>query len=68
MTMIMMTENLVTKITMSNMIVKNMCVNQVDINKQLLNEEYDEVQYAIDWTLENSHFLLISSTVTETFS
>ena len=44
--MIMMTENLATKITMTNMMMKA-CINQGDINK-LLNEQYHEVQYAID--------------------
>ena len=46
MAMIIMTENLATKITVSNTMWKT-GVNYVEINKWLLNEQYDEEQYAI---------------------
>ena len=52
MTMIIMTENLASKINMSNLIMKN-TFYKVKINKQLFNEQYNEEQHPIDWTLDN---------------
>ena len=45
--MIIMTENLATKINMSNLMMKN-TFNNIKINKQLFNEQYNEEQHPID--------------------
>ena len=52
MTMIIMTENVASKINMSNLIMKN-TFYKVKINKQLFNEQYNEEQHPIDWTLDD---------------
>ena len=52
----MITKNLVTEITMINMMIKSM--RWLDRDKQIVfNEQYDEEQYATDWTLENLEIL-----------
>ena len=67
MAMIIMTENLASKINMSNLIIKN-TFYKVKINKQLFNEQYNEEQHPIDWTLDNlSYFFKIYFRVTDIF-
>ena len=48
----MITKNLVTEITMSNMMIKSM--RWLDRDKQIV---FNEEQYATDWTLENLEIL-----------
>ena len=52
MTMIIVTENLASKINMSNLMMKN-TFNKVKISKQLFKEQYNEEQHPIDWTFDN---------------
>ena len=67
MTMIIVTENLASKINMSNLMMKN-TFNKVKISKQFFNEQYNEEQHPIDWTFDNlSYFFLIYFKVTDIF-
>ena len=45
--MIIVTENLASKINMSNLMMKN-TFNKVKISKQLFKEQYNEEQHPID--------------------